>query len=324
MNKIISFSIPCYNENENIIPLTEELIRMFSVGELKNYCCSIEFIDNKSTDGTRKKLKYLCNKYPQYVKAIFNARNFGGVSNFYGLLQTKGDCTIVIPCDFQVPLSIIPKLISKWNDGAKIVCAVKQKSKENFFMWQIRKIYYSLIKKFSSIQQIEHFTGAGLYDQSFVKWLKMLNDPLPSLRGMVVEYGCKIEKITYIEEKRKCGKSKHNFVSLFDVAIKNVISYTHLLPHLATFLGMTLSALSVIVGIVYLILKLIYWNDFSSGIAPILFGVFFIGGIQLAFLGFFGEYLMVINRRLLNRPLVIEEERLNFNIEEKDNEICKN
>ena len=324
MSKIISFSIPCYNESENIIPLTEELIHMFSVGKLKDYCCSIEFIDNKSTDGTREKLKYLCDKYPQHVKAIFNARNFGGVSNFYGLLQTKGDCTIVIPCDFQVPLSIIPELISKWNAGAKIVCAVKKKSKENFFMWQIRKIYYSLIKKFSSIQQIEHFTGAGLYDRSFIQWLRILNDPLPSLRGMVVEYGCKIEQVTYTEEKRKSGKSKHNFISLFDVAIKNVISYTHLLPHLATFLGMTLSVLSVIVGIFYLILKLIYWNDFSSGIAPSLFGIFFIGGIQLAFLGFFGEYLMVINQRLLNRPLVIEEERLNFNIEEKDDEVCKN
>lgn len=323
MIKKISFSIPCYNEVENVIPLAEAILNLFSEESLKKYKCSIEFIDNKSTDGTRKNLEYLCKKYPDHVKAIFNARNFGGVSNYYGILQTKGDCTIVLPCDFQVPLDIIPNLIQKWEAGGKVVCAVKKKSKENYFMWRIRHFYYWIIQKFSSVKQIEHFTGAGLYDHSFIEWLNKLQDPLPSLRGMVVEYGYNIEKITYCEEKRKTGKSKNNLGTLFNVAIKNMISYTNLLPHLATLIGLILSIFSVIVGIIYFVLKLIYWNDFVSGVAPILFGVFFIGGIQLAFLGLFGEYLMVINQRLLNRPLVIEEKRLNFDEEDIDHEICK-
>lgn len=310
--KKICFSIPCYNEVENVVPMVEEILKIFSREDLKIYTPSIEFIDNKSNDGTRAKLRELCAKYPNNVKAILNARNFGGVSNYYGILQTKGDCTIVLPCDFQIPLEIIPDLIKKWENGAKVVCAVKKNSKENKAMWQVRNVYYWLIKKFSVLPQIEHFTGAGLYDKSFVEWLNSLDDPLPSLRGMVVEYGCNIESVQYLEEKRRSGRSKHTFISLFDVAIKNMISYTQLLPHLATFLGLILSIFSVIIGIVYLILKLIYWETFSIGVAPILFGVFFIGGIQLAFLGLFGEYLMIINQRLLKRPLVIEEERINF------------
>ena len=322
--KKICFSIPCYNEAENIIPLTEELISLFQQNELKKYELSIEYIDNKSTDGTREKLYFLCEKYPQYVKAILNARNFGGVSNYYGILQTQGDCTIVIPCDFQVPLSIIPNLIHEWEVGAKVVCAVKEKSKENPIMWSIRKLYYRLVRNFSSIQQIDHFTGAGLYDRDFIEWLRKLNDPIPSLRGMVVEYGYNIAKVTYIEQRRKSGKSKQTFLSLFNVATKNMITYTQLLPHLATFIGLFLSVISVIIGVIYFILKLIFWNEFSSGIVPILIGVFLIGGIQLAFLGFFGEYLMLINQRLLNRPLVIEEKRLNFSKGNESNEICKN
>ena len=325
MKKKVCFSIPCYNELHNVVPIAEKIIELFSTDKLKDYVYSIEFIDNKSTDGTREKLRYLCNKYPDNIKAIFNVRNFGGVSNFYGLLQTKGDCTIILPCDFQVPLEIIPELLNQWELGAKVVCAIKANSKENRIMWNMRNLYYWLIKKFSSSQQIDHFTGAGLYDHSFIEWLNLLQDPLPSLRGMVAEYGYNIKKVYYVENKRKNGKSKNTFISLFDIAIHNIISYTHLLPYLATFLGLLLLVISIIFGFVYLILKLIYWNNFSCSIAPILFGIFFIGGIQLAFLGLFGEYLRVINQRLLKRSLVIEEERINFDTNmEEDYEVCTN
>ena len=318
MKKNICFSIPCYNEEENVEPLVSEIIKIFQQPQLQKYNCSIEFIDNHSTDHTRQKLRNLCEKYPENVKVIFNARNFGGVSNYYGLLQTRGECSIVLPCDFQVPLAIIPELISKWEAGAKIVCAVKESSNENHAMWGIRKLYYKLVKQFSNVEQIEHFTGSGLYDKSFITWLNALADPMPSLRGLVVEYGCGIEKIYYKEQKRRTGKSKQTFLSLFNVAIKNLVTYSQLLPHMATFVGFALSIFSVIVGVIYLILKLLYWNEFSGGIAPILFGVFFLGGIQLAFLGIIGEYLMLINQRLLNRPLVIEEERLNYSKNEEE------
>lgn len=318
MKKTICFSIPCYNEEENVEPLVEEILKIFKRAELQKYKCSIEFIDNHSTDNTRYKLRMLCDKYSENVKVIFNARNFGGVSNYYGLLQTKGDCSIVLPCDFQVPLSIIPDMINRWENGARIVCAVKRSSNENQAMWGVRKFYYKLVKQFSEVEQIEHFTGAGLYDKRFVSWLNTLEDPLPSLRGLVVEYGCRIEKLYYEEQKRRTGKSKQTFLSLFNVAIKNLITYSQLLPHMATFVGFAFSIFSVLIGVIYFVLKLLYWNDFSGGIAPILFGVFFLGGIQLAFLGIIGEYLMLINQRLLKRPLVIEEERLNFSENEEE------
>lgn len=319
LKKTICLSIPCYNEEENIEKMAHEIDNIFKV-ILNKYNYSLEFIDNNSTDHTREKILQVCMDNPKHIKAIFNARNFGGVSSFYGLLQTDGDCSIVLPCDFQIPLEIIPKLVQAWENGSKIVCAVKTNTKTNKIMWLFRSFYYKLIKKFSEVDQIPHFTGSGLYDSSFVKVLRDLRDPLPSLRGMVAELGFQISTITYIEQRRESGKSKHNFNSLFNVAVKNMITYTKILPRLATYLGLITSMISLLIGFCYLILKFLYWNEISFGTAPLIFGVFFLGGIQLCFLGFIGEYLMAINSRLLNRPLVIEEKRINFeNKEESDN-----
>lgn len=304
-------SIPCYNEEDNISAMIERVQEIF-IKELATYDYSIEFIDNKSTDKTREIILKACETDRDHVKAIFNVRNFGGVSSFYGLLQTEGDCSIILPCDFQIPLDIIPELVSGWENGAKIVCAVKSGTRVGKLMWIVRSLYYKLIKSFSEIDQIQHFTGSGLYDCSFVKVLKDIKDPLPSLRGMVAELGFEVGIVNYTEQKRRTGKSKQNFNTLFNVAIRNMITYTKLLPRLATFLGIIISFISVLIGFIYFIFKLLYWNEISFGTAPLIFGVYFLGGVQLCFLGFIGEYLMAMNSRLLNRPLVIEEKRINF------------
>ncbi|MDO4343717.1 MAG: glycosyltransferase family 2 protein [Eubacteriales bacterium] len=308
--KKISMLIPTYNEIENVEELSKAIIGEFN--KLPQYEYEIVFIDNNSQDGTRDKLRQMC-KDNKNIKAILNAKNFGqNNSPIYGLMQTTGDCAILMCADFQDPVEMIPKLLEEWENGYKIVSAIKTTSKENKFMRFLRTCYYKLIKKFSEVEQIEHFTGFGLYDSSFIDVLRKLEDPTPFLRGIVAELGFKRKEIPYEQQRRKAGKSKNNFFSLYDIAMLSFTSYTKIGLRLATFIGFGIAFISFIIALVYLILKLIYWDQFAMGTAPILIGIFLLGAVQLVFIGLMGEYVLSINQRVMKRPLVIEEERLNF------------
>ena len=314
--KKISIMVPCYNEEENVIPLSEALIEMFAK-DLPQYDYDITFIDNDSTDTTRVKLRQLC-KGNKKIKAIFNAKNFGQFNSpYYGIINTDGDCTIPVCADFQDPIDVIPRLVAEWEKGYKIVCAVKSSSKESKIMYFLRTCYYKLIKKMSSVEQIEHFTGFGLYDKSFVQVMRDLNDPIPFLRGVVGELGFKRTEIEYTQAQRRAGKTHNNFFTLYDAAMLSFTSYTKLGLRLATFVGGFFGLVSIIVGIVYLVLKLVYWNRFTAGMVPLILLVSILGSLQLIFIGLMGEYILSMNQRLMNRPLVVEEERLNFDDADK-------
>ena len=309
--KTISILIPCYNEEENVRPMSEAVVNLFE-NELKQYNYELVFIDNDSNDKTRPILREIC-KENKNVKAIFNVKNFGQFNSpYYGILQTTGDCTITMVCDFQDPIELIPKYLEAWEEGYKIVIGIKTSSKENPIMYKLRSIYYKIIKKFSDVEQIEHFTGSGLYDKDFVKILRNLKDPTPFLRGIVAELGYKRKEIPYAQPKRRAGKTHNNFYRLYDAAMLSFTSYTKIGLRLATFLGVGCGAISALIGFVYLIIKLINWDTFQAGMAPMVIGMFFLGSVQLFFLGFIGEYILSINQRVMNRPLVIEEERINF------------
>ena len=314
--KKISIMVPCYNEEDNVVPLSQALIQMFEK-DLPQYDYDILFIDNDSTDATRVKLRQLC-KENRKIKAIFNAKNFGQFNSpYYGILQTDGDCTIPVCADFQDPIDVIPRLVAEWEKGYKIVCAVKTSSKENKIMYFLRSCYYKIIKKMSSAEQIEHFTGFGLYDKSFVQVLRDLKDPIPFIRGIVGELGFKKTEIEYTQAQRRAGKTHNNFFTLYDAAMLSFTSYTKMGLRLATFLGVICGGISIVVAIVYLILKLVYWDRFTAGMVPLILLVSFLGSLQLFFIGLMGEYIISINQRVMNRPLVIEEERINFD-EESD------
>ena len=311
MMKKISIMVPCYNEEDNVVPLSQALIQMFEE-DLPQYDYDILFIDNDSTDTTRVKLRQLC-KENKKIKAIFNAKNFGQFNSpYYGILQTDGDCTIPVCADFQDPIDVIPRLVAEWEKGYKIVCAVKTSSKENKIMYFLRSCYYKIIKKMSSAEQIEHFTGFGLYDKSFVQVLRDLKDPIPFIRGIVGELGFKKTEIEYTQAQRRAGKTHNNFFTLYDAAMLSFTSYTKMGLRLATFLGVICGGISIVVAIVYLILKLVYWDRFTAGMVPLILLVSFLGSLQLFFIGLMGEYIISINQRVMNRPLVIEEERINF------------
>lgn len=309
--KKISIMIPCYNEEENARPIYEA-VRDELLRSCPNYDYEILFIDNKSQDRTREIIREIC-KEDLRVKAIFNAKNFGQFNSpYYGILQTSGDCTITMCADFQDPVDLIPRFVEEWEKGYKIVIGRKTESKENPFVYFLRGCYYKLIKKMSSCEQIEQFTGFGLYDSSFVQTMRDLKDPTPFIRGIVAELGPERKEIEYTQPQRRAGKTHNNWYSLYDAAMLSFTSYTKVGLRLATFIGFISAGISFLIGLIYLIAKICFWNSFTMGYAPMMIAIFFMGGIQLGFLGFMGEYIMAMNTRIMNRPLVVEEERLNF------------
>jgi glycosyltransferase involved in cell wall biosynthesis len=309
--KKISILIPTYNEQDNVELLYKEVIKVFKKN-LPNYKYEIVFIDNYSRDKTREKLEKICLS-DKNVKVIFNAKNFGQFNSpFYGLLQTTGDATILMCADFQDPIDMIHKFVTEWENGYKIVIGIKTRSKENKLMYVLRSMYYKLIKKLSDVQQIEHFTGFGLYDKDFITVLSNLEDSQPYLRGIVSELGYERKEIPYVQAKRLNGKTSNNWYKLYDAAMLGITSYTKIIMRLATIFGFILSGITMLIAIIYFILKLIYWDKFPAGIAPMLIGIFFLGSIQIFFIGFLGEYILNINARVMKRPLVVEEKRINF------------
>lgn len=320
MAKTISILVPTYNEEENVVPLAEAIIELFHRELMPRYQYELVFIDNDSKDDTRNKLRILCNKDSQ-IKAIFNAKNFGQFNSpYYGLQQTTGDCVILLCADFQDPIEMIPVFVQEWEQGYKIVVGQKTSSKERKIMYFLRSVYYKAIKKMSEVEQIEHFTGFGLYDRSFVEVLKNLNDPTPFLRGIVAELGWRRKEIPYEQQERRAGKTKNNFYKLYDAAMLSFTSYTKIGLRLATFMGFLIAGVSFLIAIFYLIIKLFHWDNYNMGMASIAVGLFFLGAVQLIFIGLIGEYILSMNQRIMNRPLVIEDERINFDDTNTENQ----
>ncbi|MCD7899173.1 MAG: glycosyltransferase family 2 protein [Bacteroides sp.] len=309
MKKKISIVTACFNEEDNIEELANIVRAQF---ENLNYDYEHIIIDNNSQDNTVKILRRLANA-DSHIKVILNAKNFGQVrSPYYGLLQAYGDAVIMMAADFQEPPTLIPEFIKRWEEGYTLVLGVKTKSEENSLLFSLRKMYYKAIAKSSSTEHITNFTGFGLYDQSFVNVLRNIEDPYPYFRGMVAELGSNIYQIEFTQPIRKGGKTKNNFYTLYDMAMLGFVNQSKLPLRMACFIGFWIALLSLLTGLGYLIYKLIYWDSFTLGMAPLVIGLFFFSSIQLIFIGIIGEYIGAIYTQVHKKPLVIEKERINF------------
>lgn len=311
MKKIISIVTPVFNEEQNVQPLYEQVSSLFD-DQLIDYDFEYIFIDNNSTDNTSSILRNMA-KEDKRVKVILNARNFGQIrSPYHALFQSSGDATILIAADLQEDPKLLVNFISEWKEGYLVVAGVKNKSEESFLMFGLRKIYYTLMQKFSDVDQIKNFTGFGLYDRSVIKALKKLNDPYPYLRGMITELGFKRKEVKYTQRVRKYGSTKNNFYSLFDFAMLGFVNHSKIPLRIAIFLGFFISFISILVALFYLVIKLLYWDSFQAGAAPMIIGLFIFSSIQLIFIGIIGEYIGAIYTQVKQMPLVIEKERINF------------
>lgn len=306
--KTISIVIPTYNEEENI-PRIYQRIKMIFEQHLSQYLYKILFIDNYSLDTSREKIKALSEE-DENVQYIFNIKNFGFTrSTFYGLTQSQGDCSILLFADMQDPPELIVDFVKEWENGHKVVIGIKNKSKENKIMYSIRKFYYYIINKITDIEHIEQFTGFGLYDQSVINIFSELDDSLPYLRGIVAELAPTSKKIFYEQKRREYGKTSFDFFKLYDIAMLGITTYSKALMRIATFAGVLIAISSFCVGFITLIFKITGIINYPIASAATLFGVYFLGGIQLLFIGVLGEYISNINIRTMKRPLVVEEER---------------
>lgn len=309
MTKLVSIVTPCYNEVDNIKELVDRIrIAMSALP----YDYEHIFIDNSSSDGTIDVIKDLA-KTDLRIKLIVNARNFGHIrSPFHGLLQSSGDVCVYIASDLQDPPELIPEFLIKWAEGFRIVLAVKPQSDEASFVFALRRLYYKVVGALSDVPLVENATGVGAFDRSVIDILRSVNDPYPYFRGLLCEIGFPIATVAFRQPRRRFGVTKNNFYSLYDIGILGVTNHTKVPLRLITLGGFFLSLLSLIIAVFFLIAKLIFWNSFQLGTAPLLIGLFFFGAVQTFSIGILGEYIGSIHTHVRKLPLVIENERVNF------------
>jgi polyisoprenyl-phosphate glycosyltransferase len=312
--KTISIVTPCYNEEGNVREVYERVRDLML--NLGKYRYEHVFIDNASSDSTFTILSEIAAT-DSNVKVIRNARNFGHVrSPMHALLQTRGDAVIVLMSDLQDPPEVLAQLLDQWENGIPIVIAVKRESHESAPMFLVRKLFYRLVHHISDdIETYENFTGFGLYDRRVVDLVRQFGDPYPYFRGMIAEIGLPHTEIQYEQQRRKSGKSKNNFYTLYDLAMLGITKLSKVPLRLVTFAGFLGSLLSMLGGTGYFAYKLLFWHQFTLGVAPIAIGMFFLGSLQLLFMGIIGEYIGNIHTQVHNRPLVVERDRLNFQYE---------
>lgn len=309
MKKRISIVTPLYNEEDNVVELCE---RVAAVMQLLPYDYEHLCIDNSSTDRTVDILRSRAAQDPN-LRVIVNARNFGYVrSSYHGLLQARGDAAVLIASDLQDPPEIIQDFVARWESGFKTVLAVKPESEESAVMFRLRRLYYQVISRISEVPLVPNATGSGLFDRAVLDILAQLNDPYPYFRGLVCEIGFPIATVEFKQPRRVRGVTSQNFYSLYDMAMLGITKHSKVPLRLMTIAGFALAALSLLIAIGYFTAKLIFWNSFNMGMAPLLIGQFFFGAVQMIFLGMLGEYVGAIQTQVRNLPHVIERERINF------------
>ncbi len=308
--KLISIMTACYNEEDNVEELHRQVSAVFA--KLPQYDFEHLFIDNCSTDGTVAILKKIAAE-DKRVKIIVNARNFGHIrSPSHGLLQANGDAVISVVADLQDPPEMIMDFIKKWEEGYKIVVAVKKGSKESPLFFLIRRLYYKVIAGLSEVEQVQNFTGFGLYDKQVMDVIREMHDPYPYFRGLIADIGFERATVEYVQPARTRGFTKNNLYSLYDMAMLGITNHSKVPLRLATFVGFITSFVFAFVGLAYLVYKLIFWQRFDLGLAPLVIGLFFFAAVQLFFIGIIGEYIGAMYTKVQNRPLVVEKERINF------------
>ena len=310
--KTISIITPCYNEEANVMNLYKQVRQVMA--DIGSYPYEHIFIDNHSADNTVPILKSIASQDPN-VKIIVNARNFGHIrSPIHALFAARGDAVISIVADLQDPPAMIHEFIRAWENGASCVLGIKRSSEENTLMFWLRKQYYKLADRLSSLETIQNFTGFGLYDRKVVELIRSFDDPYPYFRGMIAEIGLPTVKLMYDQPVWRIGVTKNNWYTLYDIGMLGIINYSKIPLRLATFAGFLGAAVSFLTALGYLIAKLVYWSTFTVGVAPMIIGIFFIQSLLLVFLGVMGEYIGAIYTQLQHRPYAVELERINFEL----------
>lgn len=310
LKKLISVVTPCYNEEANVLEVYKQVKAVFDARSSYQY--EHIFIDNSSKDSTVEELRKIAAA-DKNVKIIVNARNFGHIrSPYHGMMNASGDAVISIVADLQDPPDMIHQFLDYWESGYKTVVGVKAQSEESWLLFNIRKIYYRISSTLSETELLQNFTGFGLYDKVVIDICRQFDDPYPYFRGMICDIGFEMKKIPYVQPQRKRGLTKNNFYTLYDIGMLGITNHSKVPLRLAALAGLGISIFSFLVALVYLVYKLVFWNSFSVGIAPLVIGIFFFGAVQLFFIGIIGEYIGSIHTQVLKRPHVVEKERINF------------
>jgi glycosyltransferase involved in cell wall biosynthesis len=312
--KLISVVSSCYNEQDNVESLYETVRKLFA--ELPQYRYEHILVDNGSKDRTAEVLRSIAARDPN-VKVILNTRNFGHIrSSYHAILQARGDAVIGMASDFQDPPELIPEFIRKWEEGYRIALGVKQEAEESGLFYAIRSRYYRTLARIADTEIVQQATGFGLYDRTVVEALRRMNDPYPFFRGLLAEVGFDVARVPFTQPARRRGVTSQNFYTLYDIAFLGIVNHSKVPLRLATMTGFATAVLSLLVALGYLTYKLMFWQQFTVGVAPLVIGLFFLSSVQLFFVGIVGEYIGSIYTQVRNHPHVFEKERINFGVSE--------
>ena len=310
--KKITIITPCFNEENNVEICAQELKNVMNL-KLPGYDYEHIFADNSSTDSTLLKLRGLAAQDSR-IKVISNSRNVGPFRNMWNAMKSaSGDAIIpLLPADLQDPPDVIPDLVKNWENGYLVTYGVRSNRQETFVLRFARSIYYRIIRKFAS-DAIPINSGEFLLaDKKVIQSILVLDDQYPYIRGLIAQTGVRSASVPYTWVKRERGNSKNSLISLIDQAINGFVSTSRVPTRLALVGGFTLSGIGIIYAMITTIKVLTTQNQIPIGIPTIIIGIFFLGGIQLLFLGLIGEYVLSIHGQVRQRPPLFEIERINF------------
>ena len=300
---LISIITPTFNEVENIEKLS---LKIKEVCYENNINYEQIIIDNDSNDGTVEVIKKLTTKYKN-IKAIINQSNFGHIkSPHYALLQSQSDASIVMMSDFQSPPELIVNYYNKWISGSKVVLGRRKQVSDRFFLKIIKFFYYNFICRISNHKMEKNVTGEGLYDKSVIDILRSIKDPYPYIRGLIFELGFKIDFVDFDQPIRNSGISKNNLYTLFDIGLLGVVKHSNILLRFMILFGFFFGAISLLIAIGFFFYKILFWDSFQLGLAPILIGFFGLTAIQIMIIGLIGEYISTVLTFSKNLPLKLK------------------
>ena len=317
--RLITISVPVYNEEENIASLMTRL-KAFSASQ-PDYDFEFLFTDNASEDATYERLAEEAKSEPR-IRVVRFSRNFGYqrsiLTNF---LLARGDAAVQVDADLQDPPEMITQFIEYWEQGYKVVYGIRRRRDEARLMEASRKLYYRFIRSISDVNLPKDAGDFRLIDRSIIEHLRTIQDKNPYLRGLIAGLGHRQIGIAYDRAPRTAGATKFNFLRLVRLGIDGVVSQSTAPLHYITLFGFALCGLSGLVSVGYIFYWAMNWQTIAAGFTTMVLLQLFTVGLNAAFLGVLGEYLARVTENVRGHPFVVIERTIGDGVESMKNKV---
>jgi glycosyltransferase involved in cell wall biosynthesis len=301
--KKVSILVPCYNEEQSLPLLYEELIKV--IDNLPEYEWEMLFVNDGSKDGTMNVLAAMREK-DKRVNYLDLSRNFGKENAMLaGFDFVTGDCMILMDADLQDPPTLMPEMLKEWENGYQDVYAKRRdRGKESWLRKKLSMLFYKILDHSTRFDILQNVGDFRLLDRQCIDALRRMRETERYTKGMFCWIGFNKKEVVFDRGDRKVGDSKWNFKSLFNLAIEGITSFTTAPLRFATIIGFVIAFCAFMAGLFYL-LKTIIFGDQARGFTTLIVFISFFGGLQLMAIGILGEYLGRIFNEVKGRPVYL-------------------